>query len=241
MKIINEHKNCPNINIDNEKVYYFQAVIDELYNLAQKYKNYNLFSNQFSNLTVEVKYASGSKSLHRGFFCPSPTFDLVVGGCKRGRIIKKPAKASSEYYQYYFDHNQQLLCINQFIKASNLSPYTTEFIIRQDNIEYGITYHNASKDISYLTKCDYENNKIRNYATVCYFDGISKDMMSLQFEEYEYTNDVLSKVVMYPGIIPKDNLYNNTEFELLYDNNHIVEYIASSVYQGQRIENRYIV
>lgn len=229
------------ISVDAAKINYFNSIIDELCNIAEKYNNnFYLMNEQYAVLTADIRYASGSKGLHRGYYCPSPILDLVVGGCKRGRIIKKPTKVSHEYYQYCFNSSKQLIYINQFIEPTNNSPYSTEFIIRQNNIEYGITYHNGHKDISYLSRCEYENNKIINYATLCYFNGISNDMMSLQFEEYEYKNNILWKAVMYPGIVPKYNLYSNTKFEFIYDNNcTIVEYIAKSDYQGQKIMNRY--
>lgn len=229
------------ISIDPDKVDYFNSLIDELYDIAGQHNDYSFMHNQFSDLASDVRYASGSKSLHRGFYCPSPILDLVVGGYKRGRLVNKPTKTSQEYYQYYFDSHQQLIYINQFNKSSTSIPYSTEFIIRKDNIEYGLTYHNASKNLELLARCVYENNKIKNYATVSYH-GISKDMISIQFEEYEYENDVLSKVNFYSGIIPRYNLYEKAEYELLYDNNgKIIEYIARSEYQGQLMERRYKV
>ncbi|XEC94050.1 hypothetical protein AB6A23_22320 [Paenibacillus tarimensis] len=38
---------------------------------------------------VRLAYSKGGEVIHRGFYCPSPVMDIIIGGMKRGRLFKK--------------------------------------------------------------------------------------------------------------------------------------------------------
>ena len=59
---------------------------------------------------ADVKYSAGGDTLQRGFFCPSPTFDLVTGGANRGRLVK--SKSAKRSFEFYFDGEGQLIAVN---------------------------------------------------------------------------------------------------------------------------------
>ena len=61
-------------------------------------------------LVNTYQYAVGGELLHRGYYCPSPVKDIVMGNCNRGKMIKHPIKFEQKMmYEYGFCDDQLLL------------------------------------------------------------------------------------------------------------------------------------
>lgn len=41
------------------------------------------------------QYARGGGVLHRGWYCPSPVYDMVIGSADRGRLLKNPSRCKT--------------------------------------------------------------------------------------------------------------------------------------------------
>lgn len=79
----------------------------------------------------QITYGIGSGLPHRGYYCPSLIQDFVIGGSKRGKIVKKKP-VTDEYREYGFDSH------NTLIYAAYGSE--EEFLFYKKNTEIGITY-----------------------------------------------------------------------------------------------------
>lgn len=79
----------------------------------------------------EIKTCSGS-DLHRGYYCPSPVFDLLIGNTKRGRILQRPNSRTRFSHKYYFGKDEDLLYVEQ--------PFQTEYLVRDQDYRYGYTF-----------------------------------------------------------------------------------------------------
>ena len=44
--------------------------------------------NETSQKVYSYKYGIGGQNLHRGWYCPSIIYDIVIGNASRGRIVK---------------------------------------------------------------------------------------------------------------------------------------------------------
>lgn len=87
--------------------------------------------------TAQILYGS-SGNLHRGYFCPSLVEDLLIGGVKRGRLIKKPDPDADEYFRYFLNHAGQLIKVESYaFKKLN----HTEYLVYDGLKIYGIDFN----------------------------------------------------------------------------------------------------
>ena len=122
--------------------------------LAEEYERLAEENRQFSPVEAEAaagnavrrQYAKGGECLHRGYYSPS-MLDLVVGGCDRGRLLKTTAPRNYSY-EYLFDEDGRLLCVNQAEGAIHV-----ELLRREDDAETGFTYGASPVGMSLRTIC----------------------------------------------------------------------------------------
>lgn len=87
--------------------------------------------------TAQILYGS-SGNLHRGYFCPSLVEDLLIGGVKRGRLIKKPDPDADSYFGYFFNQAGQLIKV-EFYAFKKLNQ--TEYLVYDGLKIYGIDFN----------------------------------------------------------------------------------------------------
>ena len=56
-----------------EKVDYYTPLLKDLRELAVK-------------SAVRKEYSNNENGIYRGYYCPSPVDDLIIGGCRRGKL-----------------------------------------------------------------------------------------------------------------------------------------------------------
>ena len=57
---------------------------------------------------VRFEYAAAG-DIHRGFYCPSPVLDIVIGNVHRGRILKRVTARSKISHRFGFDAGNTLV------------------------------------------------------------------------------------------------------------------------------------
>lgn len=186
--------------------------------------------------TVRKEYASGS-TLHRGFYCPSPAYDLIVVGTKRGKLLKRFTAASKPSHEYGFDANGRLLYCKWF---HNGQPADTEYLVYEEHCIYGIT---MSKDgnLTYFTEEALECGRLTDYSHCMFLplNGVPS-CLEISQEHYEYDTQGLSSCDMHhymqtkatpPGLpesvlamIPKEVCRHIGKFQFQRENGLLVSY-----------------
>lgn len=193
---INQMQNSPEYQAKcqyfSEECVRLQAIAQDLYMRKQKLQAH------CEAATVRTEYASGS-TLHRGYYCPSPTYDLIVGGTKRGKLLKRLTAASKPSHEYGFDANGKLLYCKWF---SNGQPTHTEYLVYEDHCIYGIT---VSKDgnLAYFTEEALEDGKITKYSHGLFLPlNGAPSCFEISQEYYEYDTQGLSLCDMHHFMQP---------------------------------------
>lgn len=166
----------------------FQAECDRLAAIAYSLlEQKDLLKESCDMNTVRREFASQSRYLHRGFYCPSPVLDKIIGNAKRGRILKRITSASKPTHEYGFDVSGRLLWCTSFDKGSVMS---TEYLIYDEGAVYGITFNTYG--IEAITEEIYEDGKLVRYLhCLCTaFDNVV-ECMELECEHYSYEENRL--------------------------------------------------
>ena len=156
-------------------------------------------------------------NMHRGFYNPSPVFDIIVGNVKRGRILKKKKNTYSQYYRYSFGTDgllQRAESIYNGIVA------TTEYIVRDDSTITGVTID----DVGLCVVCEEEycDGKLCSCSFMnCY--GIDNTYICFDFkrEIYVYDNCGLCECIE-QWLNPNNGYYVNDKYSLVRTNNNII-------------------
>lgn len=128
--------------------------------LYEKYQDkYAELLNATERKPLDVKYARGGEILHRGYFCPSPVFDIVIGGASRGRLLKTQKSAATADYCYFFKKDK-LVRVDSYavFEGKGRVLYSREFIQRDGNIEVALLYEFWAGNLIILrgmTICEY--------------------------------------------------------------------------------------
>jgi hypothetical protein len=223
-RLLNDNKK----DIDTNKIEEFTECISDLINI----KNY--YTDKLPELkslaekeTVRFEYSKGGLTIHRGFYCPSPVYDLIVGNCKRGRLLKKKPDFPKYTYEYSFDKDNNLMRASKINElATQNNQYNEEFLIYNNNIVYGMEFGNRG-EIDVVSRCTYNKENIIAYErSLCTID----EYADLHYEKYKYENDVLSEVTVFFGVVPQFGLYTESKYLLERDENgKVVRLIGGEV------------
>lgn len=136
--------------------------------------------------TVRLEYASGCKYLHRGFYAPSPVIHLIVGGVKRGKLLKRVTAKANPAFEYGFNAAGQLLWCNQLCNHEVVS---TEYLIYEENAVYAVTV-DSSGHLQTVTEEIRENGRLITYSKGLYstFNG-EATCYDFSCEEYTYDKE----------------------------------------------------
>lgn len=196
--------------------------------------------------TVRKEYAAGS-DLHRGYYCPSPTYDLVVGNTKRGKLLKKPAVLSKPSHEYGYDAQGRMLYC-KWLDSDRVS--MTEYLIHQGNTVYGILV-DRDGDISTITEEVYSDGKLTGYLQgLCIPCGSSFQCGEINCEYYEYDAEGLFRCEMHSlklpmqdppaflnGVLPdfmQQPIYSREAYDFQRENGYLTGYLC----EGHKVRIR---
>lgn len=142
-------------------------------------------------LVNTYQYAVGGELLHRGYYCPSPVKDIVMGNCNRGKRIKHPIKFEQKMMYEYGFCDDQLLLIKHNIDDQIIE---TEYISYTDSKQIGCTFNSEMK-LRTISECIYNDDKLTSYFLVN-LDSFNS-ITSCEKEIYEYKNGWLHSATLY--------------------------------------------
>jgi len=183
-----------NIKLQKE----FKAECNRLTLIAKKYLSdcQDIYLRLNSHV-VKKEYSSGGELISRGFYCPSPIYDIVTGNCKRGKLLKRVTSRNRPTYEYCFDKNDKLIIVN------HLNENSSETLEYAGNSVIGITFSKeATPEITSVIECKYDNNgRIISYIKAissfndCCIDQLEKEIYTysdlglFQAEVFDYLDD----------------------------------------------------
>ena len=181
----------------------FQAECNRLATIAQSLlKQKYLLKESCDANTVRREYASQSRYLHRGFYCPSPVLDKIIGNAKRGRILKRITSASKPTHEYGFDASGRLLWCTSFDRGSVLS---IEYLIYDEASVYGITFNTFG--IEAITEEIYEGGRLVRYLHgLCTDCDNAVECRHLECELYSYEDTRLCGCQWHRLSIPQKDI-----------------------------------
>ena len=148
------------------------------------------------------EYAIGGEAIHRGYYCPSPVLDIVVGNCKRGKLLKRKQKESKYTYEYLFDKNDKLVLVCKYdYNLVSLEKWQVELLIYQDNEVIAFEYDLNNSEITCISQCVYEEERIVEYSRMLMYSE------EIQIERFEYENKLLCKSYLGRYVPIKNNFY----------------------------------
>lgn len=227
--IVNERKNL-NIQIDNEKLSAFKRTISELINIKNEYKDKLLYFRILAEREiVSFEYSKGGETIHRGYYCPSPIYDLIVGNAKRGRRLKRKPEFGKYSYEYGFNKDGLLVGIkgvNEF--TTPVSHFDEEYLIYNKDIVYSVEFTNTGQ-LDVVSKCTYDNGNIVKYERSLV---VLNEHADLWFEKYHYKNKRLSEVSIFQ-VTPSIELYEEQKYKVeLNEERNVVMLIGGFVNNG---------
>lgn len=167
----------------------------------------------------------GSRSdLHRGVYCPSLVYDIFVSNIKRGRILKRLTRQSSNYYIYSFEESGRLVSAENFINGKSVF----ERLFYTDNHIYGIILDQWGHVLQGSHEI-YAEGTIISYqkALFSYHNG-SYDLMNLVKEDYTYSPDGLRQCI-FTQYIPNPRLCQQTMYQFQHENGFLTKYTAFDI------------
>lgn len=161
---------------------HYQAESQRLIALAQGFLSENKeLLTDMEQQAIRREYASGS-DLHRGFYCPCPVFELIVGNSHRGKLLKRLTSRSRPTHEYGFDADGRLLWAKRFHEGN---PVFTEFLQYREDRRYGFTL-DASQELRTVTEEVFREGHLTRY-TNCLTVQIGDTLRCVELNSYGYT------------------------------------------------------
>lgn len=195
------------------------ATIERLQNLGLSYIGARENGEGPELLRCEYAIRSG---LHRGYYCPSPVFDLLVGNVKRGR--RRHTAKDSEWpnitHCYHFDDSGKMICSEQFLNRILLC---TEHLIYSGNTVHGIGIDPRGKLLS-VSEEQYIGGKIQSYfySSFAVMDGVPT-CYDTRCETYHYDSAGLCSVDV-ECFHPQSHIYRCDELVFTRCNGYLSSY-----------------
>lgn len=211
-------------------------VCNELLEIASPYiDNYEQYYNKIQLMVSYTEVSTGGLTIPRGYYCPSPIIDIVIGNVNRGKILKKPSKRSHITYRYGFDIQGKLVSVCK--EEIEVKTKHKEFIVRNGNTELGIGFCEykgleLEPEVTDITYCTYHGDgKIRSFtfgqyiADECHVNNVQK-------EDYVYSSQgLLAADVQLYFEWEKKVSYRNSRYHFFHDENgYLTKYSVQESY-----------
>ncbi len=183
------------------QITYKEDVLKDLfYSYQDKYAE---LESAISPKAIRKEYGTGG-IIHRGYYCPSKTVDIVIGGAKRGRVSRKPSCEEHCKSVFYFNSANRLIQVDEYGFFPERTLCTREFLWGHDDIELACIYNMNLASLPKICQasiCEYDpDGRILLYQTLLSGAFLEDDPLRsfwIQAEEYNYDpeSDLLETVL----------------------------------------------
>lgn len=138
---------------------------------------------ELSAQTVRQEFSRGGEVIHRGYYCPSPVQDLVIGNNGRGKLLKGKPKTPPSF-TYGFNADGELITVSSASRGK-------ECIFRTGDYELGVSRLSFSEVDSFvhlIAETRYRENRVSDVTIYSLFFGHVTDFLK---EVYTYTEEGL--------------------------------------------------
>ena len=183
---------------------------------------------------AKEEYCVGA-TLHRGYYHPSPVYDLLVGNEKRGGLRTKPTRSKNISHRYFFDKSNKLVCIECFYQE-RIS--YTEYLCYDGNRILGFTI-DCNGFLAAVSEEIYEGNRMVLFSLMnCYF--INEHYVCFQYrEEHYYYNTVGLRQFRYIYLIPASGYLVDNMYQLEQEDGFLTSYQQIDVEQSGGMQTVY--
>ena len=192
----------------------FLALAEEYERLAEENRQFSPIEREAIAMeTASRRYAKGGECLLRGYYSPSQ-LDLVVGGCNRGRLLKTAAPRNYTY-EYLFDEDGRLLCVNQSDGAVSV-----ELLRREGDTETGFTYDAFAGGRPLRTICNTvrRDGLPRRFESASFVDDKGRfRCMELSVETPEYDGEGKMTALLHQHFLPMTRLLTQHRYTFTRD------------------------
>lgn len=223
------------VNFTREKEYYSEKAkcYEEL--CRSSTADFSSVISKTESSAKRRELSRGGGTIHRGYYCPSPIKDKVIGGCKRGRLISKLPSKSDAVYEYYFNESNEMTLVNKYTLEQGQMYYTQcEIIDKKD----GGTQSTILADmmhmphISGMSECNYDSGLITLYEYAALVgQGDNVFCASIESERYIYDGQRLVTCFMniYTSAI---GLLQSQRYDLIYNGDAPIQYTVRKYFDG---------
>lgn len=178
---------------DNDTPAFNRAKAEQLLHLGQELLRENKFPSE--SLAVRHEYCIGA-DIHRGYYNPSPTYDIVIGNTHRGKrcteqTLKKELLRNENFffwYCYLFDDQDQIIQVQWLNRNNPVHSEKREYLINIDSRRIGVTVEGS--EIKGVCVEYYENGRL-SALEMLHCNQYS--MFELHMENYFYDDKGLSE------------------------------------------------
>lgn len=169
----------------------------------------------FFNLKVTHRqYGLGGECLHRGYYCPSKIYDIVVGNVNRGIITKQKPVDRAPNFVFGFDSQNKLILVEQ--------PGLSEIIYYKESFEIGIAISDDMK-IQSLSECRFFGEKIKSY-NYYLLDPYEKKVVERNEENYTYFKNQVQVDWSRSTVIDKTLVQQHEKYTFSIEDGYLASY-----------------
>lgn len=152
--------------------------------------NFREAVNEAEDKCIRYEYATEDIGHEEGYYSPSWVFDHVIGGTKRGRLLKQK-KPNKYAYKYGFDENGKILFSHQYSEGGYCRVDTYRLYKYAGNITYSIKGDLSDRwtgvHFRNFTEAIYDSERrIIQYAL---YSALNLEIDNLQCQLYHYQDD----------------------------------------------------
>lgn len=211
-----------------------QAEINQYLTIAKDFMNqYPNMQESLKNKNVRTEIAPDG-GLHRGYYCPSLVYDILVGNVKRRKVTQNIPGNDKPYFQYGFDSEDRLLWANRIYNGCVV---LKEILIDRGSLIYGIGLDPYGL-LQSIVEEQYVDGRLQRYTFVLFWqDGSDYRCAKLYREVYAYDNNAELKRCDISEWLPQGNVYSQRAYRFEAKDGYLANYISTDVFGSNTMVN----